>query len=51
MENENLLRFIAAVNDSYLAFARDKELSDAAFTISEQEFMEINGNNIPVGRK
>ena len=42
MENEHLQRFIAAVNDSYLAFARDKELSDTAFTISEQEFMEIN---------
>ena len=42
LENENLRRFISAVNDSYSSFERDKELSDAAFTISEQEFLDIN---------
>jgi len=40
--NENFIRFIEAVNDSYHAFDRDKELSDHAFTVSQQEFDEIN---------
>ncbi|OOQ56712.1 response regulator [Mucilaginibacter pedocola] len=35
-------RFLEAVNDSYEAFDKDKELSDHAFMISEQEFAEIN---------
>jgi signal transduction histidine kinase len=39
---ESFLRFIDAVNDSYLAFDRDKELSDHAFMISQEEFTVIN---------
>ena len=42
LENENLRRFISAINDSYVSFQRDKELSDTAFTISEHEFLDIN---------
>lgn len=34
--------FIDAVNQSYIAFDRDKELSDHAFTVSQQEFADIN---------
>src|ERR1700754_2886418 len=41
-ENEDFLRFVEAVNDSYEAFDKDKELSDHAFMISEQEFSRIN---------
>ncbi len=40
--NEQFIRFIEAVNDSYAAFDRDKDLSDHAFTVSQQEFSEIN---------
>jgi signal transduction histidine kinase len=39
---ENFLHLIEAVNDSYIAFEKDKELSDHAFTISQQEFADIN---------
>ncbi|TFF34730.1 response regulator [Mucilaginibacter psychrotolerans] len=42
LSNADFLRFIEAVNDSYDAFDKDKELSDHAFSISEQEFAEIN---------
>jgi len=40
--NDAFSRFIEAVNDSYAAFDRDKDLSDHAFTVSQQEFNEIN---------
>ncbi|HVW95319.1 MAG TPA: response regulator [Mucilaginibacter sp.] len=40
--NDHFLRFIEAVNDSYQAFDRDKELSDHAFTVSQEEFVQIN---------
>ena len=42
LTNEAFLRFIDAVNDSYLAYDRDKELSEHAFSISQEEFSEIN---------
>jgi signal transduction histidine kinase/CheY-like chemotaxis protein len=42
LNNPDFLCFIEAVNDSYEAFDRDKELSDHAFLISEKEFDEIN---------
>jgi signal transduction histidine kinase/CheY-like chemotaxis protein len=42
-QNNYFLHFIEAVSDSYDAFDRDKELSSHAFTISQQEFTEING--------
>ena len=41
--DESFLRFVEAVNDSYVAFDKDKELSDHAFNITQQEFSEING--------
>jgi len=41
--NPDFVNFIEAVSDSYFAFDRDKELSDHAFTLSEEEFSEING--------
>ena len=34
--------FLSAVNESYLAYDRDKELSERAFRISEEEYIEIN---------
>lgn len=40
--DERIQSFIEAVNDSYLAFEKDKELSEHAFKISEQEFESIN---------
>lgn len=33
---------LEAINDSYNAYERDKELSDRAFRISEEEYIEIN---------
>ncbi|MGZ3757153.1 MAG: response regulator [Mucilaginibacter sp.] len=43
MKQENFDLFIEAVNDSYAAFDRDKELSDHAFMITQNEFSDING--------
>lgn len=40
--DEYFMRFIEAVNDSYEAFDKDKELSDHAFIVSQNEFSEIN---------
>jgi signal transduction histidine kinase/CheY-like chemotaxis protein len=40
--NPDFLQFIEAVADSYDAFDRDKELSNHAFAITQQEFTEIN---------
>jgi signal transduction histidine kinase/CheY-like chemotaxis protein len=40
--NEHFLKFVEAVSDSYEAFDKDKELSDHSFTISQQDFSEIN---------
>src|SRR3954470_24615595 len=42
LANKQFIRFIEAVNDSYAAYDRDKELSDYAFMVSQQEFGEIN---------
>jgi len=39
---ENFQRLVETVNESYLAFEKDKELSDHAFTVSQQEYVEIN---------
>ncbi|WP_423735860.1 ATP-binding protein [Chitinophaga caseinilytica] len=36
-------RFLHAVNDSYLAYERDLELSERAFRISEEEYQSLNG--------
>jgi len=37
-------QFLKAVNDAYLAFERDKRLSDHAFSISEKEYQEVTGD-------
>ncbi len=42
MEQKAFTQFIDAVSDSYNSFDRDKELSDHAFVITEQEFSAIN---------
>lgn len=34
--------FLAAISDSYYSYDRDKELSDRAFEISEEEYSSIN---------
>ncbi len=39
-----LEQFLTHVNNSYVAFERDKELSDHAFSVSEQEFQDVNFN-------
>ena len=38
-----LQKLLTAVDDSYKAYERDKELSNRAFSISEEEYIEING--------
>ena len=40
--DENLQKLLKAVNESYLNFERDKELSEHAFAISENEYADIN---------
>jgi len=42
LANEQFLKFVEAVSDSYEAFDKDKELSDHSFTISQQDFSDIN---------
>lgn len=42
LENPLFNAFIQSVNDSYLAFERDKELMDNSFKESEKEYHEIN---------
>jgi PAS domain S-box-containing protein len=41
-QNPELERLLAVINDSYNAYERDRELSDRAFKISEEEYLEIN---------
>src|SRR5579872_7251401 len=41
-EEEKLLRFVQAVNDSYNAFEKDKTLADHAFRLNEEEYIRIN---------
>lgn len=41
-KDETVLKFLSAVNDSYLALERDKELSERAFNITEEEYIELN---------
>lgn len=39
---ENFQPLVEAINSAYLAFEKDKELSDHAFSVSQQEYIEIN---------
>lgn len=41
-DHADIKKLLAAVNDSYNAFERDRELADRAFHISEEEYIEIN---------
>jgi len=41
--DEQLGRFIQAVNDSYNAFEKDKALADHAFLLNEEEYLRVNG--------
>jgi len=40
--NEMFRRFLDSVNESYHSFDKDKEISDHAFTLTQNEFSEIN---------
>ena len=40
--DENLMRFIQAVDDSYNAFEKDKALADHASRLNEEEYVRIN---------
>jgi signal transduction histidine kinase/CheY-like chemotaxis protein len=42
LQNHQFHLFVEAVNDSYLAFEKDKELSDHAFMISQDDYLQIN---------
>lgn len=41
-ENGKLSPLLNAISNSYVAFERDRELSDHVFTISQKEYAEIN---------
>jgi PAS domain S-box-containing protein len=42
LEDKMLQNFLKAVNQSYLSFERDKDISDHAFKESEKEYYEVN---------
>lgn len=44
MQNEGVLAFLNAVNDSYSSYERDKNLMNHSFKESEKEYNEINQN-------
>ncbi|QBN17518.1 PAS domain S-box protein [Flavobacterium nackdongense] len=46
LENPSFQAFIQSVNDSYLAFERDKGIMDHTFKESEKEYHEINNQLI-----
>lgn len=39
---KDIEKFFAAVNESYIALERDKELAERAFAISEEEYIDLN---------
>jgi signal transduction histidine kinase/CheY-like chemotaxis protein len=41
LNDPGMVRFLHAVNDSYISYERDKELSEHAFHLSEKEFSNI----------
>lgn len=41
-QHPDLEKLLHAINESYTAFERDKELADRAFRISEEEYIDIN---------
>ena len=41
-QHPELQRLLSVINDSYNAYERDRELSDRAFSLSEDEYIEIN---------
>jgi len=41
-KNDSFLQFVDSINESYKAYDRDKELSDHAYLLSQNEFDEIN---------
>jgi PAS domain S-box-containing protein len=42
MKDEQFLRFLHAVNDSYESYERDRSLSNHAFSMSELEYQDVN---------
>jgi len=43
-KNAEIQEFLKHINQSYLAFERDKEIMNHAFNVSEKEFQEVNEN-------
>ena len=41
LSNEHVSRFIQVISDSYKAFERDKALSEHAFQVSENDYLDI----------
>ena len=44
LEDKMFENFLQAINDSYLSFDRDKEISEHAFLESEKEYYEVNAS-------
>lgn len=42
IDNDQLKPFLESINNSYGSYERDRELMDHAFSMSEQEFEEVN---------
>lgn len=40
--DESMHRFLQAVNDSYVSFEKDQEMTDHAFTLTEKDYAEMN---------
>jgi PAS domain S-box-containing protein len=44
LQNQTVLNFINAINDSYFSFERDKEILNHAFYESEKEYQSLNSS-------
>jgi signal transduction histidine kinase len=44
LDDENMLKFLSAISNSYVTFERDKNINEHAANINEKEYQEANNN-------
>ncbi len=42
LQDENILKFLTTISNSYQTFEKDKKMSEHAFSVSENEYQELN---------
>ena len=42
IEHPDIQKLLNSINESYMAYDRDRDLTDRAFKISEKEYLDIN---------